>query len=84
MSELKRLGVKIVTGAMALEVLQDGLKFEKDGVEDTLLADSVVIATGAKPEKELLQGMEDLVSIAVASGSFRKKLLLISQLLFVN
>ncbi len=62
MSELKRLRVKIVTGAMALEVLQDGLKFEKDGVEDTLLADSVVFATGARSEKGLSKDIKDLSS----------------------
>lgn len=72
MSELKRLGVKIVTEAMALEVLQDGLKFEKDGVEDTLLADSVVIATGAKPEEGLFQGMGDLVSEVYIIGDAKE------------
>ena len=61
-TELKRLGVKIVTGAMALEVVQDGVKFEKDGVEDTLLADSVVIAAGATSEKTLSRDIEDLSS----------------------
>jgi len=61
-SELKRLGVKIVTGAMALEVLQDGIRFEKDGVADTLLADSVVFATGATSEKGLSRDIADLSS----------------------
>jgi 2,4-dienoyl-CoA reductase (NADPH2) len=61
-SELKRLGVKIVTGAMALEVLQDGVKFEKDEVEDTLMADSVVIAAGARSEKGLSRDIKDLSS----------------------
>jgi 2,4-dienoyl-CoA reductase (NADPH2) len=59
-TELKRLGVKIVTGAMALEVLRDGVRYEKDGAEDTLLADSVVIAAGASSEKGLSKDIEDL------------------------
>jgi 2,4-dienoyl-CoA reductase-like NADH-dependent reductase (Old Yellow Enzyme family)/thioredoxin reductase len=62
MSELSRLGVTIITGATATEVLPDGLIFEKNGVKETLPADSVVIAAGTKPEDGLLKEIEDLVS----------------------
>ncbi|KPK25896.1 MAG: NADH:flavin oxidoreductase [Nitrospira bacterium SG8_3] len=72
MSELKRLGVTIVTGATALEVIQDGLKFEKEGVVETLHADSIVIATGAKSERELMNGMKDLVSEVYVIGDAKE------------
>lgn len=62
LSELKRLGVKIIIGAKALEVLPDGLRFEKDGMEDSIPADSVVIATGAESENILSGVSEDLSS----------------------
>lgn len=46
-SELKRLGVKSITGARAVEITDRGVKVEKDGKLDILVADSVVLATGA-------------------------------------
>jgi 2,4-dienoyl-CoA reductase (NADPH2) len=62
MSELARLGVRVITGSVVLEVLEDGLEFEKNGVKDILHADSVVIATGAKSEKGLSRDIADLSS----------------------
>ncbi|HYQ59732.1 MAG TPA: FAD-dependent oxidoreductase, partial [Desulfatiglandales bacterium] len=53
MAELKRLGVKIITGAKAIEVSDAGLKFQKDTREEVLSADSIVMATGSKSENAL-------------------------------
>ena len=50
MAELKRLGVKIISGAKAMEVTEAGLKIQKETREQLLPADSIVIATGSKSE----------------------------------
>jgi len=60
MAELKRLGVKMVTGAKAIEVTEGGLKIQKDSREELLPADSIVIATGSKSENALAS-LKDLV-----------------------
>jgi len=60
MAELKRLGVKIIVGAKAIEVTEAGLKIQKDAREELLAADSIVIATGSKPENALAS-LKDLV-----------------------
>jgi len=53
MAELKRLGVKTITGARATEVTVNGLRIQKDSREELLPADSIVIATGSKSENAL-------------------------------
>jgi len=53
MAELKRLGVKTITGAEAIEVAEDGLRIQKEARQELLPADSVVIAVGSKPENAL-------------------------------
>jgi 2,4-dienoyl-CoA reductase (NADPH2) len=53
MAELKRLGVKMITGAKAVEVNDEGLRIQKDGKEQVLPADSIVIAAGSKSENAL-------------------------------
>lgn len=55
--ELKRLGVKIITGARALEVREEGLEIEKKEEHSVLEADSIVIAAGSESENSLLTGM---------------------------
>jgi 2,4-dienoyl-CoA reductase (NADPH2) len=72
MSELSRLGVTIITGATAKEVLPTGVIFEKNGVKDTLLADSVVIATGTEAEDELVKEIEDLISEVYVIGDAKE------------
>jgi 2,4-dienoyl-CoA reductase (NADPH2) len=72
MSELSRLGVTIITGATAAEVLPDGLIFEKNGVKETLPADSVVIAAGTRSEDGLLKEIVDLVSEVYVIGDAKE------------
>lgn len=59
MAELKRLGVKTITGAKAIEVNDTGLKIQKADKEELLPADSIVIAAGSRPENALasLEGL---------------------------
>ena len=72
MSELSRLGVTMITGATATEVLPTGVIFEKNGVKDTLLADSVVIAAGTESEDDLVKEIEDLISEVYVIGDAKE------------
>ena len=71
MAELKRLGVKTITGAKAIEVNDGGLKIQKGAREELLPADSVVIAVGAKPENALAS-LKDLVPELYVIGDANK------------
>ena len=62
LDELKRLGVKIIAGARAVAVRDEGLEIEKGEKRDILPADSIVIATGAKPDNNLEKELRNLVS----------------------
>ncbi len=61
MMEIDRLGVRLVTGARVVEIRTEGVEIVKDQKRDLLPADSVVIATGAKPENGLASELGDLV-----------------------
>jgi len=71
MAELKRLGVKTITGARATEVTDDGLRIRKDAREELLPADSIVIATGSKPENSLAS-VEGLAPEVYVIGDAKK------------
>jgi 2,4-dienoyl-CoA reductase (NADPH2) len=60
-AELKRLGVKILTGAKAVEIADQSVKIETDQGIDRIPADSVVIAVGSKPENGLAEELAELV-----------------------
>ncbi len=61
MAELRRLGVKIMTGARAVEIRGEEVVIEKDGSKDLLPADTVVIASGCRPENKLAEELAGLV-----------------------
>jgi len=51
---LKSKGVEIIVGAKVMEILPDGVKYLKEGREETLLGvDHIVLAMGAKSENDL-------------------------------
>jgi 2,4-dienoyl-CoA reductase (NADPH2) len=52
-SELNRLGVKILTGAKAVEITEEGVKIKTEQGADVIPADSVVVAMGSKSENAL-------------------------------
>jgi 2,4-dienoyl-CoA reductase (NADPH2) len=54
-SEIKRLGVKILTGAKAVEITEEGVKIETEQGTDMIPADSVVVAVGSKSENRLAE-----------------------------
>ncbi len=71
-AELKRLGVRIISGARALEVREGGLEIERGEKREIIPADSIVIAAGAKPENSLADEIKalgkDLYVIGDANG----------------
>ncbi len=71
MAELKRLGVKLITGAKAVEVAEVGLKIQKESREDILPADSIVIAAGSKSENALAS-LKGLVPELYVIGDAKK------------
>ena len=71
MAELKRLGVKVIPGAKAVEVNDAGLRIHKDTKEEVLSADSIVIATGSKSENTLAS-LKDLASEVYVIGDAKK------------
>ncbi|UCF56372.1 MAG: FAD-dependent oxidoreductase [Deltaproteobacteria bacterium] len=72
MMELRRLGVKILTGARAVAIRTEGVEIEKDRGSDLLAANSVVIAAGAKPENRLLAEIGDLVAEIYTIGDAKE------------
>jgi 2,4-dienoyl-CoA reductase (NADPH2) len=71
MAELKRLGVKLATGAKAIEVTEAGLKIQKEDGEELLPADSIVMATGSKSENRLAS-IKDLAPELYVIGDAKK------------
>ena len=71
-AELKRLGVRIISGARAMEVREEGLEIERGEKREIIPADSIVIAAGAKPENSLADEIKalgkDLYVIGDANG----------------
>jgi 2,4-dienoyl-CoA reductase (NADPH2) len=71
MAELKRLGVKTITGARATAVTEDGLRIQKDTREELLPADSIIIATGSKSENTI-PSLKDLAPVVYVIGDAKK------------
>jgi 2,4-dienoyl-CoA reductase (NADPH2) len=61
-SALRLHGVKIVTKATARRVTETGVVYERDGKEELAEADSVVIATGSKPETGLYNALHGVLA----------------------
>jgi 2,4-dienoyl-CoA reductase (NADPH2) len=61
MAELARLGVKLVPGAQVTGITEEGVKIRKGEEEAFLPADSVILATGARPLDTLSASLGDLV-----------------------
>jgi pyruvate/2-oxoglutarate dehydrogenase complex dihydrolipoamide dehydrogenase (E3) component len=55
---LKNKGVKILTGARVTEILEDGVNYLHNGKAETLRGiDTVVLATGTRPNNALMEGI---------------------------
>jgi len=58
LQDLSRLGVKLVSQAMAREIGDRGVLIESQGQEECVPADTVVLAAGAKPVNSLYEQMK--------------------------
>jgi 2,4-dienoyl-CoA reductase (NADPH2) len=72
MGEMKRLGVRIVTSTTATVIRRDGVAVEREGTPDFFPADSVVLATGSIPEKELLKDSQSLAAEVYTIGDAKE------------
>ena len=72
LAELRRLGVKILTGAKALAVTEKGLDITRAGNNEALPADTVVIAAGSAPENSLAQQLGMVVSEVYTIGDAKE------------
>jgi 2,4-dienoyl-CoA reductase (NADPH2) len=61
MSELRRLGVPIMTGTKAVRITPEGLEVEREDQPAFLPADTIVLATGSRKENTLLNQAEQIV-----------------------
>jgi 2,4-dienoyl-CoA reductase (NADPH2) len=61
LAEANRLGVNILTGARVVEITERGVMMEKEGGNDFLAADSVILATGSKSVDTLSQALAGVV-----------------------
>jgi 2,4-dienoyl-CoA reductase (NADPH2) len=58
--ELKRLGVNTIADARVMGVFSEGLEFEKNGNQEVLPCDTIVIAAGSESVKTLEAEIKDL------------------------
>jgi 2,4-dienoyl-CoA reductase (NADPH2) len=72
LSELRRLGVTILTGAQATEITGDGVKIEQEGRGGFLTADTVVMAVGSRPERALADALQDLCPEVIVVGDAKE------------
>ncbi len=59
--DLSRLGVKMLTGAKAGEITGDGVLVERSGEKEWLPADTVVLASGARPVNSLYEQIKSRI-----------------------
>jgi 2,4-dienoyl-CoA reductase (NADPH2) len=71
-AELRRLGVKIITGARALGIKPKGLEIEKDESSEILEADSIVMATGSVSNDSLEAKIGDMVKEVYRIGDAKE------------
>ena len=50
--------VRIITGATAKEITSGGVRVEKNGVEEFIPADAVILAAGSRPQTELEEALK--------------------------
>ncbi|MDP2659720.1 MAG: FAD-dependent oxidoreductase [Dehalococcoidia bacterium] len=63
MKKTAERGIKTIAGARVLEITSSGVVYEKDGARQTVDADTVVLAVGARAEKRLAEDLENKVEV---------------------
>lgn len=59
LQDLARLGVKTLTKARAQEITKEGVLIQREDKEEFLPADTIILATGAKPVNSLYQPLQN-------------------------
>jgi 2,4-dienoyl-CoA reductase (NADPH2) len=70
--ELRRLGVKVVTDAKVKEIKENEVIYEVNGEEKSVKADTVLLATGVKPNSEIYEVMKDYFKEVYLIGDAKK------------
>ncbi len=70
--ELRRLGVKVITEAKVEEIKENEVIYEVNGEERRIKTDTVVIATGVKPNLELYETLKDNFKEVYLIGDAKK------------
>jgi 2,4-dienoyl-CoA reductase (NADPH2) len=70
--ELRRLGVKVVTDAKVKEIKENEVIYEVNGEEKSVKADTVLLATGVKPNSEIYEVMKDNFKEVYLIGDAKK------------
>ncbi|SLM29925.1 Predicted NADH:flavin oxidoreductase/NADH oxidase [Desulfamplus magnetovallimortis] len=60
LQDLGRFGIESRVGSRALEINSEGIRIQSENGVETILADTVVIATGSKSENNLVDDIKDL------------------------
>lgn len=66
--ELKDCGVNVLTSAKLMNITRNGVIVKRDGAEEALKADSVVLALGARPNSSLYNAAKDKFGEVYAIG----------------
>jgi 2,4-dienoyl-CoA reductase (NADPH2) len=69
LEEVKNLGIRTMVGALLKEIKKDGVVVTKDGVEEFIEADTVVLATGFVPDPSLYEAIKEVVPETYAVGN---------------
>jgi 2,4-dienoyl-CoA reductase (NADPH2) len=72
LSEIRRLGVRVITDARAIRFSEDGVEVEKNGEVSTIPADTVVLAAGSEPVNRLALELEGVVPVLHVVGDARE------------
>ncbi len=72
LQDLSRLGVRTLTNTRAREISEKGLLAEREGNEIFLSADTVVLATGARPVNDLYNRLQGKVPEIYLIGDAKK------------
>jgi len=59
LKRLEKQGVAVITKALATSISKDGVHITKNGGSKLLPADTIILAVGSKPNKELLETLKD-------------------------
>lgn len=72
LQDLARLGVKTLTNARAQEITKEGVLIHREDKEELLPADTVVLATGAKPVNALYEHLQNKVKEVYIIGDAKE------------